>query len=495
MRLTYRLRTTLATILAFAVPFGVYVASLRPGLDFWDTGELQTVPYILGIPHPSGFPAYVLIGWVWSHVVPFGDVAYRMNLLAAVGMALAAGAIAGVLREWDVEPVFALGAAVLFAVTRIPWKHATHADVHALALGVMGLAFWAAFRWRRAGSRRALFACALLAGLGLAVHSAMILLAPGIALAACARRPAAREVVVALALGTLVVGACYAYLPLRSAVVYAQHKDPTLSIGIAPGRPFWDNDHPSTWAGFRAEVGGGEFGAGAALGSVFNPSVLRDVPQFGLATLSDLAGGIVLIALIGAIAFVRRSPLGGTGLLLGGMLIVLFVLAYHAESDPDRYFLASYWVIAVFVGAGADVLSRAGMERAPGGVIAFIALLFVFVTGANLYAGRNAFGPKDHDAQRFVDTIVAHTPANAIVVAPWMYATPLAYGAYVQKRLGDRILVTGWPVDYSSKYRDWVRIRPVRIVGSDEPPVDAGVRVLRTELVVLPPLYTVEALR
>ncbi|GAC1539237.1 MAG: hypothetical protein NVS2B17_14270 [Candidatus Velthaea sp.] len=474
--MTHRLRTTIAGILAFAVPFAAYVASLRPGLDFWDTGELQTVPYILGIPHPTGFPAYVLIGWMWSHVLPFGDPAYRMNLLSAAGMATACGAVAGALREWDVEPVFALGAALVFAFTRVPWDHGTHADVHALAIGVAGLAFWAALRWRRNGSRRALYACALLCGLALAIHSAMVLLVPGVALAALARRPAARQIGAALALGAVLVVGAYAYLPLRSAVVYAERKDPTLALGVAPGRPFWDNDHPSTFAGFRAEIAGSEFGAGHALGSLFDPAVVRSLPsRFGAAALGDLAGGVLLIAFVGAIAFVRRSPFGGTGLLLGGFLPVLFVLAYHAESDPERYFLASYWVIAVFLGAGAHVLGLGGAERAPRGVIALVGTLFVFVAAANVYANRNAFGAHDDEARRFVTRVIAQTPANSIIVAPWMYATPLAYGAYVEHRLGDRIVVTGWPRDYSGRYREWLARRPVRIVGEEQLPVNAGI--------------------
>jgi hypothetical protein len=107
--LTYRLRSVCVVAVGFIVPLGVYIASLRPGVDYWDTGELQTVPFILGIAHPSGFPAYVLIGWLWSHVVPFGDPAYRMNLLSAVAMATAAAALTATLLELAVEPICAGG--------------------------------------------------------------------------------------------------------------------------------------------------------------------------------------------------------------------------------------------------------------------------------------------------------------------------------------------------------------------------------------------------
>ena len=42
----------------------------------WDTAEAQTVPPLLGTMHPTGFPAYVLLGWLASVVLaPLGSPA------------------------------------------------------------------------------------------------------------------------------------------------------------------------------------------------------------------------------------------------------------------------------------------------------------------------------------------------------------------------------------------------------------------------------------
>ena len=46
----------------------VYRTTLLPGLAFWDTGEAQTVLPVLGTMHPTGFPAFVVIGWLFSVV-------------------------------------------------------------------------------------------------------------------------------------------------------------------------------------------------------------------------------------------------------------------------------------------------------------------------------------------------------------------------------------------------------------------------------------------
>src|SRR2546423_12990048 len=65
--------------------------AMLPGLGFWDTGEFQAVGPLLGTAHPTGFPAYVILGWLSSVVLqPFGDPALRMNLLSGLLIATAA---------------------------------------------------------------------------------------------------------------------------------------------------------------------------------------------------------------------------------------------------------------------------------------------------------------------------------------------------------------------------------------------------------------------
>ena len=160
------------------------------------------------------------------------------------------------------------------------------------------------------------------------------------------------------------------------------------------------------------------------------------------------------------------------------MLPVLFVFAYPAESDPERYYLPSYLAIGVFLAAGADLLARGGLGRAPRPIVAIVAALFAFVAAGDIYANRGAFATTDdRSARQFIDRIVRETPADAILVAPWMYATPLAYAAYVEKRLGQRIVLTGWPNDYTAYYPAWLADRPIEFITDDPVVAVSGLRV------------------
>lgn len=76
------------SLLAFFVPFGVYLKTLAPTVSFIDSGELATVCIKLGVAHPTGYPLFTLIGRLFS-ILPFGEEVYRLNIMCAVLSSLA----------------------------------------------------------------------------------------------------------------------------------------------------------------------------------------------------------------------------------------------------------------------------------------------------------------------------------------------------------------------------------------------------------------------
>ena len=66
------------------MPGLVYLATLAPDITWayqgTDGGDLITAAYTLGVPHPSGYPTYVLMGWLFSKL-PVGTIAWRFNFL------------------------------------------------------------------------------------------------------------------------------------------------------------------------------------------------------------------------------------------------------------------------------------------------------------------------------------------------------------------------------------------------------------------------------
>src|SRR5262245_44281682 len=69
----------------------LYLITLAPSTAMWDTSEYIAAAYTLGIPHPPGNPLFVILGRVFSILPIASSVAVRINILAAVCSAVAAG--------------------------------------------------------------------------------------------------------------------------------------------------------------------------------------------------------------------------------------------------------------------------------------------------------------------------------------------------------------------------------------------------------------------
>ena len=67
--------------LVFLITLGVYIATLAPNVTLLDSGELITAAATFGVGHPPGYPLWTMSGFALSHLLPIGNMAWRMNLL------------------------------------------------------------------------------------------------------------------------------------------------------------------------------------------------------------------------------------------------------------------------------------------------------------------------------------------------------------------------------------------------------------------------------
>jgi tetratricopeptide (TPR) repeat protein len=80
--------------LTFAIVWIVYFFTLAPQVTLEDSGELTTASYWAGIPHPPGYPFWTIYTWLWTVLVPFGNIAWRVQLAEASTAAMACGVLA-----------------------------------------------------------------------------------------------------------------------------------------------------------------------------------------------------------------------------------------------------------------------------------------------------------------------------------------------------------------------------------------------------------------
>jgi thioredoxin-like negative regulator of GroEL len=89
----------LALAFTFAVVWIVYFLTLAPELTLEDSGELCTGSYYAGIPHPPGYPFWAIYSWFWTVILPFKNIAWRVEVGEATAEAMACGLIAFVVSR------------------------------------------------------------------------------------------------------------------------------------------------------------------------------------------------------------------------------------------------------------------------------------------------------------------------------------------------------------------------------------------------------------
>jgi len=295
---------------------------------------------------------------------------------------------------------------------------------------------------------------------------------PAFAIFIIARRAYRDPRALALVAAGLVLGLLpYAYLPLRSAAVSAAHLDPTLALGLAPGaQPFWDYDHPATWNNFVRVLTAADFNVHSGFAGFVH---LMDYPRFGAAMIVRFAGaygfaGALLAAIGGALLLARREA-GALALVVAALLPVPYTESYAELQDPDRYYLFTLWCAAIAMGVGFESVADLFALRARSiGRFALAGGLVASLVASSPDRGNLFLQRYDRNAQHYVDDLESETPDNAIVVAEWAYATPLAYAAYVQGSFGRRIVISAAPAQLAGRYRAWLRTRPSYVVSFND---------------------------
>jgi hypothetical protein len=330
--------------------FVVYLVTMAPRLTWEhagrDGGDFIAAAWVLGVPHPTGYPAYTMLAWLFTRL-PYGSVAWRVHLLSGIS---GAGTVALIyvigrrIAEERNSGAAILGAAIgasLLAFSPLFWGHSLIAEVYTLLLFFTALVLWLMLRWRDGESP--LWLAALAFGVGMGNHITLTFMVPLILLLLWhgRERLSWRDVLtstVALAAGLLV----YVYLPWRAS------KYPVINWGGA-----------NTWEGFKWMVTGqGYRRFFFALPTEKLPSRLGEWGDLTRAQFPYLAWPL---AALGLWDLVRRDSWLALGTFLDAALSLIYSIGYNT-TDAFVFLLPVYVYLALWIGQGAAWL-LAGVHR------------------------------------------------------------------------------------------------------------------------------------
>jgi tetratricopeptide (TPR) repeat protein len=378
-------------VLEFAVlTFVLHALTASSGLFWLDSGDFVTASFDLGVPHPTGFPLYVLLGKLFCFI-PIGSASFRMSLFSAATAGLLSALAIGILYELlprasrtatvaaSALTVLALWCTDIAALMgRVPDVYAIHA---ALTAGTVLLCL----RIHRTASPGRLLTLGFVLGLGVANHAEFRLYTVVFGLAAlfCVLRQApTQRLLSALGAGLTMMGSAligllpYLYLPAAAAREPYHLWARTDTLG-----GFWDH----VW-GLSIRLGFGD--------SFLSTRWIRLRVHFDeLATQVWEDFGLLLILVAAGLLVCRRSARFGLLLLLS---LAAIDAAFAAFINPmglvdDQNGATLVTVFAILAGVGLCGISSAIATRTRiGAGIVTVGALAVAVIGA--------------DAQRVVHT-------------------------------------------------------------------------------------------
>jgi len=167
----------MAAFIPAAATLVVYVLTLAPSIGDGDSPELVTAVHTLGVPHPTGYPLLVLLGKALETLLPLGSPAYRLNLVAAIFGAAAAGVLGWTAARVTRSVLWGVVAGLLVGFGRGLWGQSVAFEVYSLHALLIALVLAAVLSWEQRGTGSAALLVALACGFAMVHHRTAVFFA------------------------------------------------------------------------------------------------------------------------------------------------------------------------------------------------------------------------------------------------------------------------------------------------------------------------------
>jgi hypothetical protein len=428
--------------------FIVYLFTLAPSVVQIDSGELAAVQAKLGIAHPTGYPLFTMIGYLFSLIpLPFSKI-FQLNILAAIYCSAGVGVFTYTIKYCldnlslfkkkssvkesskkekkkvkeqsaaekvvEIPENFKLLAAVFggltLAFSRTFWFQSTSVEVYSLHLLLITLiilfllkAYIKSFENDKL-TNWLWFAFFL--ALGFTNHLTTLMILPGTAYLYFSRykfnSASFKKLALMIALFIVVLIAVYSYLPLRAS------QNPILN---------WGN--PIDWERIYRHVTGRQYQVW--LFTSFDSAGKQFSHFWSILPFEFFVG--LLLALIGLFVSVFKSRSLGFFLLITFVFTLFYSINYDIH-DIDSYFLLAFIMISFLAAFGAlKFLEMKDFQKnyaATGlGIVLLIQLFFNF----REVNQSNTFSYED-----YTKAILNTAPKNSIIFSyQWDYFISASY--------------------------------------------------------------------
>jgi hypothetical protein len=395
------------------VALAVYAATLPPSLTWAhqgaDGGDLAVALMRGTLPHPPGFPVYLLVGQVFARF-PLGDPAWRFSLMSALFAAGAVALTSATARRAGANATASFIAGMSLACTPLFWSQAIIVEVYAVA------AFFAALVIFLMAHHAPTWVRGLVLGFATGAHPILFFLLP-MALWGQIGANQDRNATGSLRFSRLTavdrifaIAWQFLFAFCLFVIGWLAMYGGVVRLGYPALSPWGD---VSTFAGWWSFVSGEMYrGFLFGLPLVELPSRLASFLALLIRQFTPVGA---LFALLGLNVLRHRSPDLALTSLLAFALVDVFAIGYNT-TDSFVYLVVGLPLAALWLAVGLSCLiDRA--ERITRSARAVVPLVLVLLPLAQLYFFYGEMDLRaDQTARRWAQATLAQAPEGAILL-------------------------------------------------------------------------------
>jgi Protein O-mannosyl-transferase TMEM260-like/Tetratricopeptide repeat len=340
---TLRLPDCLAGVFVYVAAFAVYLRTVAPTVTGEDNGELVTAAYKLGIAHPPGYPLWCMLGKLFTMILPFGTIAWRVNVMSSFFGACTALIACLIVIKLTRSRMAGIASGLALAFSSEFWEQSGIAEVYSLNAFFIVTCIFILFLWYEQRRTWLLMLFAVVYGLSLCNHNTMHFLGPlfGLFIIAVDGEPWRRWRTY-VTMGALAGAAwlIHIYLPIRSLA------DPPVD---------WGN--PETWEGFWDVIMRKQYSFGFKENPRSAARVLKQIAVVGKLYAHQFTPWLAVLPLFGIYALWKRDRFR-FALIVGTLCYItagfIFVLNFKLDKENiwvnNVFFIPAYMMAAILMG-------------------------------------------------------------------------------------------------------------------------------------------------
>jgi len=169
-------------LILFFLTFPVYLNNLSASVFGGDAGDFLTAILTRGVPHPSGYPLFTMLGILASHLPISATPAWKVGSVSVLFSSLAIVVYYQIVYELTSKRLISILTSLILAFTYPFWLYAEIVEVFALNSFLITVLIYLTIKYTKSKENKYLYLLAFFTGLSLTNNLSIVLIFPAIVL-------------------------------------------------------------------------------------------------------------------------------------------------------------------------------------------------------------------------------------------------------------------------------------------------------------------------